>query len=68
MESIGGFDNMSIREPPQSLTVPGFSISTQGLGRVTPKLGYLAKSSKCTVHFLGHEVRNEKRTKTLVYG
>ena len=40
----------------QSVTEPEFLISTQGLGQLTPNLGCLAKSAKCKVHFLGHEM------------
>ena len=53
---------MSPRDPVQGLTQPEFSISTQGLGHVTPNLGYLAKYAKCRVHFLGHGMSNDNGT------
>ena len=57
MELNRGFHTMSIWDPLHGVTDPEFSNSSQELGHVTPNLCYLAKSTKCTVHFLGHEIR-----------
>ena len=53
---------MSIWDPPQGVTEPEFLISSQGLGHVTPNLGYLTKLSKCRVHFLEHGMSNGDET------
>ena len=47
MEASGVFDTMSPRDRPQDVTKAVSSNSSQGLGHVTPNLGYLAKSAKC---------------------
>ena len=49
---------MSIWDSLQGVAEPEFSISSLGLGHLTSNLGYLAKSAKCRVHFLGHEMSN----------
>ena len=46
----------------QGVTESNFLISSQGLGHVTPNLGYLAKSAKCRVYCLGHKKSNTDET------
>ena len=58
MELNRGFYIMSDWDLLQGVTEPEFSNPSHGLGHVTPNLGYLAKSAKCKVHFLGHEMSN----------
>ena len=55
-EGNGGFDNMSPLDIPK--TEPELSVSSHGLGHVTPNFGYLAQLAKCSLNSLGRGLSN----------
>ena len=61
-EANGGFHVMSHRDTFRGVAKPEFSISSLRFGIATPNLGYLDKSSKCRVHFLGERISNRDET------